>query len=186
MEELQRIKNYVDQCAGYDISTKSRKADTVLYRTLYYKLALDNTNKTLSNIGQIVNRDHATVLHARNKLFEYLMSIPDYAKLYDIYKIEYLGQKITEQYQNIQQYNKLKEKYNNLLVTKIPSNLGFLLTDNEIAYRKLEQEEKEDYDKRAELVLKSFEWKRKDSMRKEVYDIIIGSPGVENTRGVLK
>ena len=33
------------------------------------------------------------------------------------------------------------------------------------------------YDKRAELVLKSFEWKRKDSMREEVYDIIIGSPG---------
>ena len=71
------------------------------------------------------------------------MSIPDYAKLYDIYKIEYLGQKITEQYQNIHQYNKLKEKYNNLLVAKIPTNLGFLLTDNEIAYRKLEQEEKQ-------------------------------------------
>lgn len=186
MEELKRIKNYVDQCAGYDISTKSRKADTVLYRALYFKLAIDNTNKTLSSIGQVVKRDHATVLHARNKLFDYLMSMPNYSKLYDIYKIDYLGQKITEQYQNIKQYNKLKEKYNNLLVAKIPTNLGFLLTDNEISYRKLDQEEKQVYDQRANLVLKSFEWKRKDEQRKEVYDIIVGEPTVENTRGVLR
>ena len=40
--------------------------------------------------------------------------------------------------------------------------------------------------KKKKIKIKSFEWKRKDSMRKEVYDIIIGSPGVENTRGVLK
>lgn len=185
MEKLQRIKKYVDQCAGYDISTRSRKADAVLYRTLFFKLATDNTHKTLSDIGKVVNRDHATVLHARKKLFDYLMSIPDYSKLYDIYKIDYLGQKITEQYQNIEQYNKLKEKYNNLLVTKIPKNFGFLLTENELAYRKLEEEEKKDYDKRADLVLKSFEWKRKDEERKEVYEIITGDPGVADARGHL-
>lgn len=185
METLERIKRYVDQCAGYDISTKSRKSDAVLFRTLYFKLSIDNTNKTLSSIGEKVNRNHATVLHARNKLFDYLMSIPNYEKLYDIYKLDYLGQRITEHYQNIEQYNKLKDKYNNLLVTKIPKNFGFLLTKNEIEYRKLEDEEKEDYDKRAELVLKSFKWKRKDEKRQEVYDIILGEPAVENTRGNL-
>lgn len=185
MEKLQRFKNYVDQCAGYDIATRSRKADAVLFRALYFKLAIDNTNNTLSSIGKIVNRDHATVLHARNKLFDYLMSIPNYAKLYDIYKLDYLGQKITEEYKNRQQYDKLKEKYNDLLIAKIPKDFGFLLTKNELAYRKLENEEKQDYDQRAELVLKSFKWKRKDEQRKEVYDIIVGEPAVADARGVL-
>ena len=36
----------------------------------------------------------------------------------------------------------------------------------------LSEEDKRIYDERASLVLKSFEWKRKDDNRKEVFEII--------------
>ena len=46
--------------------------------------------------------------------------------------------------------------------------------------------DKKVYDERAELVLKSFEWKRKDEQREEVYDIIIGEPTVADARASLR
>ena len=60
------------------------------------------------------------------------------------------------------------------------------LTSNEQEYRKLSEDEKKIYDQRAELVLKSFEWKRKEEQREEVYDIIIGEPTVADARASLR
>tara|TARA_R100001460_G_scaffold26850_1_gene54379 strand:- start:4842 stop:5420 length:579 start_codon:yes stop_codon:yes gene_type:complete len=184
--ELNRIKSYVDKHTGYDISTRSRKAEVVLFRTLYFKLATDTTSWSLQKIGKIVNRDHATVLHARKNLFDELMKNKHLSNLYDIYRIEVLGQQVTTYYKDAEQYNRLKEKYNDLLALKIPKNLGYELTKNETAYRKLSDDDKKVYDERAELVLKSFEWKRKDAEREEVYDIIIGEPTVADARASLR
>ncbi len=189
--ELNRIKNYIDKCAGYDISTRSRKAEVVLFRTLYFKLATETTTWSLEKIGKIVDRDHATVLHSK-KLFEELMRKQNLAKLYDIYKIDVLGQKVNSYYKDVEQYNKLKEKYNDLIAYKeslknrLYDSITDNLTPNEQEYRKLSDEEKKIYDQRAELVLKSFEWKRKDEQREEVYDIIIGEPTVTDARATLR
>lgn len=184
--ELNRIKIYVDNHTGYDISTKSRKAEVVLFRALYFKLATDTTNWSLQKIGKVVNRDHATVLHAKKKLYSELMQNKHLLNLYEIYRIEVLGQQVDTYYKDVEQYNRLKEKYNNLLALKIPKNLGYELTKSETAYRKLSEEDKKVYDERAELVLKSFEWKRKDEQREEVYDIIIGEPTVNDARASLR
>ena len=43
---------------------------------------------------------------------------------------------------------------------------------NERAYRDLSAEDRLDYDYRASNVLKSFEWKKKELSRKEVFEII--------------
>ncbi len=184
--ELNRIKSYVDKHTGYDISTRSRKAEVVLFRALYFKLAIDTTSWSLEKIGKIVNRDHSTVLHSRKNLFDELMKNKHLSNLYDIYRIEVLGQQVTTYYKDVEQYNRLKEKYNDLLALKIPKNLGYELTQNETAYRNLSAEDKKVYDERAELVLKSFEWKRKDEQREEVYDIIIGEPSVTDARASLR
>ena len=184
--ELNRIKSYVDKHTGYDISTRSRKAEVVLFRALYFKLAIDTTSWSLEKIGKIVNRDHSTVLHSRKNLFDELMKNKHLSNLYDIYRIEVLGQQVDTYYKDVEQYNRLKEKYNDLLALKIPKNLGYELTKNETAYRKLSAEDKKVYDERAELVLKSFEWKRKEEQREEVYDIIIGEPTVTDARASLR
>ena len=64
--ELKMIKDYVDKCAGYDISDKRRDAEIVKFRTLYFKLAKQTTHWSLQKIADMVGRNHATVLHAQN------------------------------------------------------------------------------------------------------------------------
>ena len=185
-KELKRIKDFVEKYSEYDIGGKLRNTEAVRYRTLFIKLATETTECTLLQIGQAINRDHTTVLYARTTLFDELMTIKSFVNIYNQYKMDILGHKIDEKYLDEQQYNKLQEKYNDLLATKIPINKAFNLTKNEHIYRTLSDDEKKVYDERAELVLKSFEWKRKDEQREEVYDIIIGEPTVENTRGTLR
>jgi hypothetical protein len=52
--ELKMIKDYVDKCAGYDISDKRRDAEIVKFRTLYFKLAKQTTHWSLQKIGNMV------------------------------------------------------------------------------------------------------------------------------------
>tara|TARA_R110000803_G_scaffold152827_1_gene217802 strand:- start:258 stop:824 length:567 start_codon:yes stop_codon:yes gene_type:complete len=182
--ELQRIKDYVDNCAGYDISDKRRDAEIVKFRTLYFKLAKETTHWGLKKIGSMVNRDHSTVLHAQSKLFDELMSNKHLRRLHDIYKIEVLGQQINAPYQKVEQYNILKEDYNKLISDN--QSLKYLLsaddrlTNNERQYRSLTRKQKESYDERAELVLQSFKWKA----RNEQAEVILGSSDVSDARGI--
>jgi len=180
--ELQRIKDYVDKCAGYDISIKLRDAEIVKFRTLYFKIATETTHWSLKKIGEMVNRDHATVLHSK-KMFEELMVNKDLRRLHDIYRIEILGQQINAPYQKVEQFTELKEKYNKLVSHN--ESLKYLLssddglTNNEREYRSLTRKQKESYDERASLVLKSFKWKA----RNEQAEVIVGSPNVADVRG---
>ena len=182
-KELKRIKDYVDKCAGYDISSKLRDTEIVKFRTLYFKLAKQTTHWSLSKIGKIVNRDHATVLYAKNNLFSEISKDKKMIKLYRYYKKVILKHQENEIYED-ECYNTLEEKYNKSLIeNKILIEMLEIegLTRNEIKYRKLDFNEKETYDERAALVLKSFKWKT----RNEQAEVIIGSPSVADARGIL-
>jgi len=195
MEDLKLIKKYVENACNTKIDTRSRKAEIVKYRALYFKLACDTTFHTLRSIGEIVDRDHSSVLHSKKYLFDYAMSDRKLYNLYQIYKVDILGKQVVEDYRDIQQYNELKNKYNELVLykealktelkSKKPLYITEPLTDIEKKYRRLSKDEAKFYDEKAELVLKSFEWKRKDEQRKEVFDIIIGEPTVVDARGTL-
>ena len=58
---------------------------------------------------------------------------------------------------------------------------GIELTENEKAYRKLSDERKEDYDRRASLVLKSYNWKEYNTTFE-----IINCGGVTDARATLR
>lgn len=165
MDELIRIKEYLDKEAGYDIGRKDRYSENVMFRTLYFKLATETTTKSSTAIGKIVNRDHATVLHARGKLFDELMTFSEFRKIYFHYKKDVLGHEHTEEYKNEIQFNDLQNKYNNSLVTindyKIKEGNSTFLTSIEKQFRDLSKKDKITYNERASLVLKSFEWKNK-------------------------
>lgn len=165
MDELIRIKEYLDKKSGYDISVRNREAEMVNYRTLYFKLATETTTKSSTAIGKIVNRDHATVLHARGKLFDELMTFSKFRKIYFHYKKDVLGHKHTEEYKNEIQFQDLQNKYNNSLVTindyKVKEGNSTFLTSIEKQFRDLSKKDKITYNERASLVLKSFEWKNK-------------------------
>ena len=71
-EMLQTIKEYVNNLYGLDIVKDTRKREYVDARALYYKLCKDLTKCTLTVIGNSVNRDHASVLHALNNTIHYI------------------------------------------------------------------------------------------------------------------
>ena len=110
MEKLIRIKDYLDKEAEYDIGHKNRYAEIVTFRTLYYKIATETTNQTLTVIGKIVNRDHASVIYARKNLFDELMTFDRFRDIYFEYRKNILGLHISEEYKNETQYKELKEK----------------------------------------------------------------------------
>ena len=184
--ELGRIKTFIDGHAGYDISTRSRKAEAVMFRTLYFKLAMESTFWSLQKVGDMVGRNHATAIHSRS-MFDEIMQNKQIKKLYYAYKVDILGQAVTDNYKDAEQYNELKRKYNDLLFSQkttyvdLREQSGIELTENEKAYRKLSDERKEDYDRRASLVLKSYNWKEYNTTFE-----IINCGGVTDARATLR
>ena len=141
-KKLQSIVEYVSEKTGIDILMMSRGRQIVYARALYCKIALKATNASLTNIGDVIGKNHATIIHARNNIFHLIESDVFYMNIYK----EFFGEKISEQSE--------------------------FLTDNEKKYRELSNKDKEIYNDRAALVLKSFDWKRRDEERKEVFEII--------------
>ncbi len=184
--ELGRIKTFIESYAGYDIATRSRKAEAVMFRTLYFKLAMESTFWSLEKIGEIVNRNHATAIHSRS-MFNEIMQNKEIKKLYYRFKFDILGQEVTSDYKDVEQYNELKKKYNDLLFNQkstykeLEEKQTIELTKNEKAYRELSKEKQEDYDRRASLILKSYNWKEYNTTFE-----IINCGGVTDARATLR
>lgn len=66
---INKIIKKVSTEFGLDITKRSRKREYVYARAVYYKIARDMYNKTLSEIGRSVGVDHATVLHSIKNVF---------------------------------------------------------------------------------------------------------------------
>lgn len=146
--KLENIVKFVSRRTGADIITRSRQTDVTDARALYYKIALKDTRASMNVIGEAVGRSHATVIHTRNNVFPLIEQDIFYMNIFR----EYFGEELEKE------------------VIRVVDNE--ILTSNEKMYRELSEEDKKVYDERALLVLKSFEWKRKEENRKEVFEKI--------------
>ena len=61
--ELIEIRKLVEKHTKRKLNVRSREQDNVYCRALYCKLAKRHTKNSLSKIGRVITRDHATVLH---------------------------------------------------------------------------------------------------------------------------
>ena len=62
--DLLFVKRAVENVTGVeDLATKSRTFDVSMARWIYIKIARENTTSPLKAIGEVINRDHTTVLH---------------------------------------------------------------------------------------------------------------------------
>ena len=136
--ELTDIKDFVE--SKYDIVLKDRRRDdyAVEARALYYMIALDETRATLSSIGKVVGRGHASVINSR-KLFPYYISIERVNRYHSFYTNTPLH---------------FKES--------VSDWIDIDMTENEVKYRLLTDSQRSVYDERVALVLKSFEWEIKE------------------------
>ena len=158
---LHNIMKYVIRETGQDILNPARQRDRIDARTLYYLLARENTTASYAKIGKVVGKSHASVMHSYLHNAQNMLAWnKDYKEIYDKYNT------VSDFSSQLDLVEKIR-----LLEYEI-AKLSYPLTDNEIAYRQLNYTYAMDYDKAAALALKSFEWKRKDDNRKEVFEII--------------
>jgi len=70
--DLLFIKKTVENVTGIeDLATRNRAYEVTMARWLYIKIARENTKHSLKSIGNVIDRDHATVLHGtKNVDFE--------------------------------------------------------------------------------------------------------------------
>jgi len=85
--ELNLIKDYVENNLNCNLQTKRRKRGDAYARSVYYKIAREHTFKPLAEIGMLVSRDHATVLHGLNLFDQAILYDPKIKKLYDAFKL---------------------------------------------------------------------------------------------------
>jgi len=63
------IRNKIESLLGIKLSDKSQKKELVEARAVYFKLAKEKTNDTLSQIGELVGRHRCSVLHGYTVVF---------------------------------------------------------------------------------------------------------------------
>ncbi len=86
LKSLVKIKKLVEADLGLDdISKKTRERDYVFARFLYYKVARDVSKSSLSNIGKVVKRDHATALYGISKFDDLVNYNKEFSYLKDSY-----------------------------------------------------------------------------------------------------
>lgn len=151
--ELNEIYTFVNNHFKVDVADRNRSNHYVALRALYFRIANETTLATYDAISEVVNRDHSTFIHAKDNLFDYIMKNPDIKDAYNVY----FGVEVQEL--NHVTMSKLRE----IVEEKKENNSNTVLTRNEMAYRKLTDSQKSVYDKRVELILKSFKWQEYNS-----------------------
>jgi len=110
------IKRLVEERTNVNLLNPTRKRNAVYARAIYFKLCKQKTTLTLKAIGSTLEKDHATVLHSINNIFEEIKKYD--SDHYSIYK-DLCG---TEKLLSIKKrYLILNQKYKNLL-EKVPEN----------------------------------------------------------------
>jgi hypothetical protein len=69
---IEKVKEIINEELGVNIDKNVRKRNYVEARALYYTILKNSTNLTLSQIGNIVNKNHATVLHGIKNLQDWM------------------------------------------------------------------------------------------------------------------
>ena len=106
--QTQAIRTYIESCLNIDISKRTRKRNYVYARAVYFKLCREYTKLSLDDIGQTVDMDHASVVHAISKVFDAVVFYDKFLEdLYNDYKFSNkdTGETIFENYERLLKEN---------------------------------------------------------------------------------
>lgn len=91
---LQDIIEVVSMVSGLDITKRDRHRDYVVCRAIYYKIAKENTQKTILSIAKQIGYNHPTILYGL-KTINFDLKKVKYRSIY-ISSLELLGLKHKE------------------------------------------------------------------------------------------
>jgi len=87
--KLEYIKETIEWRSGMRFDSESRERQRSYLRSLYYTLAKEYTNQSITAIAKLVNRDHSTAIHGL-KLFEQAYTYePTIRELYEDFLAEH-------------------------------------------------------------------------------------------------
>lgn len=93
--KIEKIKQFVDRYYGFNIERNTRKDEYIKARTMYYFLSRKYTAQPLSDIGNLLNRDHSTVIHSLTKNHDFYVKYNQVYKnglaSFDDYAVRYVG-----------------------------------------------------------------------------------------------
>ena len=115
--ELTQIKNILIDLFDNDFSQPNRQRHNVYQRAVYFRLCRDLTPYALSDIGAVINKDHASVLHGL-KLFKNFKIWGEDIYL-SIYKQARLKLKQRYEFANPHANMTVEERYRELLMHHI-------------------------------------------------------------------
>jgi len=102
--DLLFVKRVVEDVTGVeDLATKTRTFDVSMARWIYIKIARENTTSPLKAIGEVINRDHTTVLHGLKNIDFELSYNSDLQTKYDRALIISLSKLNTQNIEQIDQ-----------------------------------------------------------------------------------
>jgi translation elongation factor EF-Ts len=83
--ELERLKETIEKRVGESIDNKRRDTQLAFARSVFCKIAREELIEeySLQRIGKAINRDHSTVIHNINKVFDYAMQSKQFRDLYE-------------------------------------------------------------------------------------------------------
>lgn len=137
---LEKIKQFVDRYYGISIDKNTRKDEYIRARTMYYFLSREYTSKALSDIGCILDKDHATVLHnLKNNHVFYIEHDEEYknglASFHD-YLIKYVDMLDSEvEHKHDLDVKAIKESVLYIENTKLREELAIVKTEYDILSR---------------------------------------------------
>tara|TARA_R110002153_G_scaffold18729_4_gene65055 strand:- start:113 stop:628 length:516 start_codon:yes stop_codon:yes gene_type:complete len=162
MDKLKEIMDFVIRETTEDITSMSREQAISDARAIYCKLAREHTNFSFKAIGESIGRNHATVIHAVKNVFPTsVLNNRSCKRAYNKYNNIVEG--VTDEDVNL--IAELKDR-----IKELEDSKRFTL--NEQLYRNLDSDDKKVYDERANLVLKSFAWKKREANRKEDFEVV--------------
>lgn len=112
--KLETIAQFIEQNLNRFLKTKSRSREDVYIRSLYYTLAREHTLFSLSKIGKVVGRDHATVLHGLKLFDEAKKYHPLVNKVYIAFNNGFVATKDKDLSKEVQDVKELIEQNENL------------------------------------------------------------------------
>lgn len=157
---LENLAEFVSEMMSADIKSSSRRQENVMARLVYYHIASKHIKASLKDIGSVVNRNHATVIHALNQ--DYLITEDKKYQYYIETCIDWLHKYVFE--------SKLskKQSYTKIIgvmsdeIKRLEDKISLMANgnefgayeDHEIKFRELTEPKKELYRERVSAILK--------------------------------
>ena len=184
LETPNGVSNLLLSLSEPELFAETRRRNIIEHRALLCYILRNNLKMTFESIADFFvangkSYDHSTAIHSC-KMYptyrKYNKNLYELEKLFIVYdEVEY------EEISSMQLIMKRNKELEELL-RDLKENISLYdLTNNEKEYRQLGKKQRETYDERASLVIKSFKWKA----RNEEAELISCNGGGLDARGIL-